>query len=386
MQEFYLGDITETLSSGGDASKYECRKIKEKGYDIPVYANSINDDGLYGYTNVSVISKDAVCISARGAGTGYVFFHKGPFVPIVRLISIVPNPSIADTRFLYYYLKTKGLWGDGSAIPQITVPMIRKEKIYLPSLIIQKKISAILSSLDAKIENNNKINANLEAQAQALFKSWFVDFEPFQNGEFEDSELGRIPKGWKVESLNSFGSVICGKTPSKSVKKYYGTDVPFIKIPDMHGKVFIIESEDNLSLLGSESQINKLIPSYSLMVSCIATVGLVSINTKPSHTNQQINSIIPSKSSYLFYLYETLRKKSDYIQNLGRGGTATLNVNTKTFSTIKIVKPSDHILSKYNSIIKPYYNIIESNLFENKTLSLLRDTLLPKLMSGEIEV
>lgn len=163
--------------------------------------------------------------------------------------------------FFYYYLKYKTPYMlgnvNGSVMVHITKGTMEKEYLHIPELGEQEKIASILSSLDAKIENNNKINANLEAQAQALFKSWFVDFEPFQNGEFEDSELGRIPKGWKVESLNSFGSVICGKTPSKSVKKYYGTDVPFIKIPDMHGKVFIIESEDNLSLLGSESQINK---------------------------------------------------------------------------------------------------------------------------------
>ncbi len=182
----------------------------------------------------------------------------------------------------------------------------------------------ILSSLDRKIELNNKINADLEEMAQAIFKNWFVDFEPFKDGEFVDSELGMIPQGWRVGSLGDMGAVVCGKTPSKTYSNYYGGDIPFIKIPDMHGNVFVENSEDRLTEEGSLSQIKKLIPPYSLMVSCIATVGLVSINTKPSHTNQQINTVIPHNKCALFYLYQHIKNNEEFLKNMGRGGTTTL--------------------------------------------------------------
>ena len=204
-----------------------------------------------------------------------------------------------DPLFLYY-LMSQDLFFDyvmqgakGTKMPRGDRNQIMQWPVLLPSKSEQLKIASILSALDDKIEVNRRINDNLEQEAQALFKSWFVDFEPFKNGEFVESELGMIPKGWKVGNLSSFGKVICGKTPSKAESSYYGGDIPFIKIPDMHNKVFVEQSEDNLSQLGDESQSAKRIPPYSILVSCIATVGLVCINTKESHTNQQINTIIP---------------------------------------------------------------------------------------------
>ncbi len=244
----------------------------------------------------------------------------------------------------------------------------------------------ILSSLDRKIELNNKINADLEEMAQAIFKNWFVDFEPFKDGEFVDSELGMIPQGWRVGSLGDMGAVVCGKTPSKTYSNYYGGDIPFIKIPDMHGNVFVENSEDRLTEEGSLSQIKKLIPPYSLMVSCIATVGLVSINTKPSHTNQQINTVIPHNKCALFYLYQHIKNNEEFLKNMGRGGTTTLNVNTKSFSNIRLLIPSEIALEQFHGIVEGLFKKIELNMHESRTLSLLRDTLLPRLMSGEIEV
>lgn len=272
----------------------------------------------------------------------------------------------------------------GCAQPKLNQENLRNIEIELPSHI--DSIASILSSLDRKIELNNKINADLEEMAQAIFKNWFVDFEPFKDGKFVDSELGMIPEGWKVGCLGDMGAVVCGKTPSKSNSNYYGGDIPFIKIPDMHGNVFVENSEDRLTEEGSLSQIKKLIPPYSLMVSCIATVGLVSINTKPSHTNQQINTVIPHNKSALFYLYQHIKNNEEFLKNMGRGGTTTLNVNTKSFSNIRLLIPSEIALEQFHGIVEGLFKKIEQNLHESRTLSLLRDTLLPRLMSGELEV
>lgn len=298
-----------------------------------------------------------------------------------------------DAEFLYYLLSQDLFFAyvmsgaNGSKMPRGDKQQIMNWEIEIPSeKEDQRRIASILSSLDRKIELNNKINADLEEMAQAIFKNWFVDFEPFKNGKFVDSELGMIPEGWKVGCLGDMGAVVCGKTPSKSNSNYYGGDIPFIKIPDMHGNVFVESSEDRLTELGSLSQIKKLIPPYSLMVSCIATVGLVSINTKPSHTNQQINTVIPHNKSALFYLYQYIKNNEELLKNMGRGGTTTLNVNTRSFSNIRLLIPSEIALEQFHRVVEGLFKKIELNLHESRTLSTLRDTLLPRLMSGELEV
>lgn len=302
--------------------------------------------------------------------------------------------DLVDVQYLVYYFHTReGQYKILANASQVGVPALARATstfrlidIKLPPLDDQRRIASILSSLDRKIELNNKINADLEEMAQAIFKNWFVDFEPFKDGKFVDSELGMIPEGWKVGCLGDMGAVVCGKTPSKSNSNYYGGDIPFIKIPDMHGNVFVENSEDRLTEEGSLSQIKKLIPPYSLMVSCIATVGLVSINTKPSHTNQQINTVIPHNKSALFYLYQHIKNNEEFLKNMGRGGTTTLNVNTKSFSNIRLLIPSEITLEQFHGIVEGLFKKIEQNLHESRTLSLLRDTLLPRLMSGELEV
>ncbi len=302
------------------------------------------------------------------------------------------NPEIVESSYLYYQLQSPHfksyihLMSTGSTIKHISLKTMRDYVFELPSLEDQRHIASILSSLDRKIELNNKINADLEEMAQAIFKNWFVDFEPFKDGKFVDSELGMIPEGWKVGCLGDMGNIVCGKTPSKANSNYYGGDIPFIKIPDMHGNVFVENSEDRLTEEGSLSQIKKLIPPYSLMVSCIATVGLVSINTKPSHTNQQINTVIPHNKSALFYLYQHIKNNEEFLKNMGRGGTTTLNVNTKSFSNIRLLIPSEIALDQFHGIVEGLFKKIELNMHESRTLSLLRDTLLPRLMSGELEV
>lgn len=311
---------------------------------------------------------------------------------LAQRVACVRHNELAEQDYLYYNIFSKKFIDyvnsihTGSAIPHISQKQIEDYKILLPDLETQSRIASILSSLDRKIELNNKINADLEEMAQAIFKNWFVDFEPFKDGKFVDSELGMIPEGWKVGCLGDMGAVVCGKTPSKSNSNYYGGDIPFIKIPDMHGNVFVENSEDRLTEEGSLSQIKKLIPPYSLMVSCIATVGLVSINTKPSHTNQQINTVIPHNKSALFYLYQHIKNNEEFLKNMGRGGTTTLNVNTKSFSNIRLLIPSEIALEQFHGIVEGLFKKIEQNLHESRTLSLLRDTLLPRLMSGELEV
>ena len=336
-----------------------------------------------------MLPKGSVLFSSR-APIGYVAIAANDMCTNQGFKSVIPNEE-TDSEFLYYLLKYNKNYiasqGSGTTFAEVSGKTMKDIEVVVPKeKECQHRIASILSSLDRKIELNNKINADLEEMAQAIFKNWFVDFEPFKDGKFVDSELGMIPEGWKVGCLGDMGNIVCGKTPSKANSNYYGGDIPFIKIPDMHGNVFVENSEDRLTEEGSLSQIKKLIPPYSLMVSCIATVGLVSINTKPSHTNQQINTVIPHNKSALFYLYQHIKNNEEFLKNMGRGGTTTLNVNTKSFSNIRLLIPSEIALDQFHGIVEGLFKKIELNMHESRTLSLLRDTLLPRLMSGELEV
>ena len=316
----------------------------------------------------------------------------------VKLIDI----KNVTNDFLYYYLKSpiggyeikKGVVG--STQPKLPIYNIQKIAISYPSISEQKAIAKVLSDLDEKIEINNKINKKLEEMAQAIFKQWFVDFEfpneygkPYKSsgGEMIESELGMIPKGWEVDSLsNLVKEVITGKTPSTKKSENYGDKYPFVTIPDMHNKVFVTKTERYLSEDGHKLQEKKLIPKNSIMVSCIATVGLVSISSEAVHTNQQINSIIPNSIEEVFYFYEYLKLMEDRLKRIGSAGSATLNVNKGEFEKIKYIYPNSRIINKYNNTVKNIYEKIKLNEIENNRLAQLRDTLLPKLMSGEIRV
>ncbi|HBA3814662.1 TPA: hypothetical protein J5G62_004668, partial [Escherichia coli] len=187
------------------------------------------------------------------------------------------NPKHLDSLFLKYSLisikdELLSLSEIGGTRNALTKSMLENLKLFVPSVIEQKAIASVLSSLDDKIDLLHRQNKTLESMAETLFRQWFI----------EDAQIH-----WTEKKLSSFGSIICGKTPSKKNSLYFGNDVPFLKIPDMHGKVFVFKSTDNLSFAGEHSQSKKTIPPGSICVSCIATVGLVCITDVSMQTNQQ---------------------------------------------------------------------------------------------------
>ncbi|MFA6098311.1 MAG: restriction endonuclease subunit S [Patescibacteria group bacterium] len=336
---------------------------------VPVYGSN----GVVGYHNEQMVDGPGIIVGRKGSA-GEVIFSKKGFFPIDTTYFVKTN---LDKSYIYYLLKNLDLkkFVGSSAVPGLNRNDVYSQIVAIPKAENeQQKIAEILSSLDDKIELNRQMNATLEKIASTLFKKWFVDI-----GD-------ELPKGWKKGAISDFGSVICGKTPPKSVKEYFGGNFPFIKIPDMHGSPFIFITEDSLSEMGMNFQKNKVIPAGSICVSCIATVGLVSMTTVNSQTNQQINSIVPSEKYYQFYLYETFKNISGLLQRMGSSGSATLNVNTTSFSAIEILRPTDAALEKFDRIVRPFFDQIKHNLQENINLSILRDSLLPRLMSGRIRV
>ncbi|OVY40905.1 restriction endonuclease subunit S [Klebsiella quasipneumoniae subsp. quasipneumoniae] len=357
-----LGEIV--ILNYGKALKAQDRNAGS----IPVYSSG----GLTGWHNKALINEQGIIIGRKGT-VGKAYLTYGPFWCIDTAYYILPNPSKYDFVFLFYLLKTLGLeeLNEDSAVPGLNRYTAYSQEILLPSLPEQKAIASVLSSLDDKIDLLHRQNKTLESMAETLFRQWFI----------EDAQIH-----WTEKKLSSFGSIICGKTPSKKNSLYFGNDVPFLKIPDMHGKVFVFKSTDNLSFAGEHSQSKKTIPPGSICVSCIATVGLVCITDVSMQTNQQINSIIPNKEYYKYFLYLLMKSMGDELNNLASGGTATLNLNTGDFSNITFLSPSENELKIFHQSISSLFDKLKFNSKQINIIENLRDTLLPKLMSGEVQV
>lgn len=238
--------------------------------------------------------------------------------------------------------------------------------------------AAIQSVIEGIFVLLSNINDNLEQQAKTLYKFWFTDYEPFD---------GVCPADWISGTIDDLAKeVVCGKTPSTKVKEYYGSDVPFITIPDMHGNTYAVTTERYLSNYGAASQPKKTLPPNSICVSCIGTAGLVILVASESQTNQQINSIIPKDEYSPFYIYLLMQTLSEVINKLGQSGSTIVNLNKAQFGKIKVIIPSITDIKTFDELVSPLFALILENQKENIRLSSIRETLLPKLMSGELDV
>jgi len=333
----------------------------------------ITESGLKN-SSAKLMPKGSVLLTSR-APIGYVAIAENEICTNQGFKSLVPKFEILNSEFLYYWLKSNTDYlqqlGTGTTFAEISGSVVKDIDISLPPLEEQKAIAEVLSSLDDKIDLLHRQNHTLESLAQTLFRQWFIE---------------EAKEEWEEKPLSYFGDIICGKTPSKSNPQYFDGNVPFIKIPDMHGNTFIFKTTDTLSELGKESQKNKTLPPKSICVSCIATVGLVSMNIIESQTNQQINSIVPHKDIYRYFLYLFMQSSYELLHAMASGGTATLNLNTGDFSKMEILKPDDETLQKFHQIVEPTFDKIFINSRQIQTLENLRDTLLPKLLSGEVRV
>ena len=292
--------------------------------------------------------------------------------------------NTADANFLYYVLANDDFFvysmatSKGTKMPRGDKASIMKYEVESFDLNTQRKIASILKPIDKKIELNNAINNNLEQQAQAIFKSWFIDFEPFNKTR---------PSDWTIGTIDDLAKeVVCGKTPSTKKAEYYGSNIPFITIPDMHGKTYAVTTERYLSKLGANSQVKKSLPKNSICVSCIGTAGLVTLVAEESQTNQQINSIIPKDGFSPYYIYLLMQTLSDTINKLGQSGSTIVNLNKSQFGKIQVIIPALSVMIKFDKIVFPMFEKMLQNQMENLKLTSLRDALLPRLMSGELDV
>ncbi len=340
-----------------------------------------------------IVKEGDILIARTGATTGYNYVVPSGISNTVYasyLIRFIVDKKLVLPLFMKYVLKTQSYYGfinnyiGGSAQPGMNAKVFTKFNIPKLSLVTQQKIASILSAYDRLIENNTRRIRLLEQMAENLYKEWFVRF---RFPEHENVEMvNGLPKGWKVKIIADFGRIETGKTPPMSNRDLYGGDILFVKTPDMHGKMFVRSTSETLSQEGNNYQRTKLLPVNSIMVSCIGTAGVVSINTKLAHTNQQINSIILNNLEDLEWLYYVCRQLKPTIELFGATGATMTNLSKGKFEKLKIVVPKVDIRGAFHKKIGPYFKEIYALEQQNTLLTRQRDLLLPRLMSGKLEV
>jgi type I restriction enzyme S subunit len=292
-------------------------------------------------------------------------------------------------EFLYYFFLYKGRTGHlASLFTGSTIKHLPREKLALvevpvPPYPAQDQIASVLSAYDNLIENNRRRIQLLEQAARLLYKEWFVHLR--FPGHEHTQIIDGVPEGWEAGTIGDLGEVITGKTPSKKKPENFGSDLPFIKTPDMHGNAIVVHTEESLSEEGAKTQANKTLPPRSILVSCIGTVGAVAFNASPAQTNQQINSIVPTSDLVTYWAYFMAKELKPLLEGMG-GGATMANVNKSKFSGIKIVIPSKQLLNLFSDFAKPVFDQIENLTIGNARLAKARDLLLPKLMNGEVAV
>lgn len=299
-----------------------------------------------------------------------------------------------DRNFLYYclispnftnemkYLST----GTSNSHQRINPKDIKDYDLFLPTdEEIQKKIGYILKLLDKKISMNVKINKNLDELCHSLFKYYFIDFIPFCDDDFIDSDIGEIPKEWSITTVGNILDCKLGGTPSRSNESYWGGSIAWInsgKVNDFR----IIEPSEYITEKGLKKSATKLLPAKTTVIAITgATLGQISLLEIDSCANQSVIGIIPNINYPYEFVYPLISSILIDLLKHQTGG-AQQHINKNNVESFKIICPPAEIISEYKTIVSPIYSKISDNCFEIEKLQKLRDTLLPKLMSGEIDV
>lgn len=314
--------------------------------------------------------------------------------------------------FLYYYfispiaqnlIQRNSI---GSTIPGFNLSQLREFPLLLPPPAEQKAIASILGALDDKIELNRRMNGTLEAMARALFQSWFVDFDPVRAkldgriptgldhetaalfpDSFQDSPLGHIPKGWEIGSILRQADLLSGGTPKTDVPAYWNGDVPWASAKDVSqcGEAFLVSTERTITKRGVEESSTKIIPANAtVVVARGATTGRLTMFGHAMAMNQTCYGL-KSKFDAPFALYCNARH---FIERLVQGGHGSVfdTITTSTFEATDVLLAPKEVLLTFDEHVTPLFQQVRANLNQSRTLATLRDTLLPKLLSGELSV
>ena len=416
-KEFRLGELATVIPGyafkGKDFGNDGCRVVKIGDITPPIVdvANclKIPTNKINGLDKFKLTKGDFV-LAMTGATLGKVGkYSSGETGYINQRVAKFENiTGISDKRFLYYLITSNYVSNEiinrglGSAQPNISGKDIESINVVAPNLPTQTAIAEILSSLDDKIELNNKINQELENLAQTLFKRWFIDFEfPNENGEpykssggeMVDSELGEIPKGWTVEELSIATKIIRGISYRKPELVLKGEGIPFVNL-----KCFSINGsfrQDGIKYFNGKYRAEHILCSNDILVAVTdltqdrEIIGMPilwngSTTALPSLDTCVIRSQTQELKNYLYYEFKTKRYKSRIIEYAN--GSTVLHLSVKGLDSYVFPMPTNEILKKWSSIIQPLLETINININDKVEMSKMRDTLLPKLISGELEI
>jgi type I restriction enzyme S subunit len=398
-KEMTLGDVA-TLQRGFDLPIQ-----KRKPGKVPIVSSS----GISDHHSEPAVRGPGV-ITGRYGTIGQVFLVTEDYWPLNTTLWVKDFHG-NDPRFVAYLLKTVDFLScsDKSSVPGVNRNDLHRLPVLLPPLPQQKRIAHILGTLDDKIELNRRMNATLEGISRALFKSWFVDFDPVRQkaagkqpvgmdaqtaalfpDSFEDSEIGEVPMGWRVMRASDLYEVAIGKTPPRKEHQWFSespVDIPWMSIKDLgEAGAFILKVSEYLTPEAVEKFRVRRIPNGTVVLSFKLTVGRVAITDGEMLSNEAIAHFLPltANSPQSEYLYCYL-KHFDY-GRLGSTSSIATAVNSDGVRSIPIITPGDPLVSAFCEKVRGCFMQIKSIQRQSQSLAALRDTLLPKLLSGEIRV
>ena len=394
----------------GDLATLEYGK-SFRDYDSPAGPYRVyGTNGPIGWHSEPLCPYASVIIGRKGAYRG-VHYSPRPFFVIDTAFYLKPKVAL-DTRWAYYQLLTQDINGmdSGTAIPSTSRGDFYGLSVEVPPLPEQRAIAHVLGTLDDKIELNRRMNETLEEMARALFKSWFVDFEPvrakmeghWRRGEslpglpaehydlfpdrLVDSELGQIPEGWDLGTVSQLAERIQnGGTPRRSDPTHWEpSHIPWLTSSEVR-QSFVLDTQNYISRRGLEHSSAKMIPARSILVALYgATAGQVSMNIRPLTTNQAVSAIIPSDGNRYFCLVG-LRLQVGELGNRAVG-SAQQNISKKAVESTTAVLPPIELRLNFDTMVEGLFERIYGNLGESRALAAQRDALLPKLVSREMGV
>lgn len=394
-KEYKLGGITSKIGSGatpkGGKESYlggDIALIRSQNILDLAFTNSglvyINKDQASKLNNVEVKEND-ILLNITGDSVARVCIVPQKILParVNQHVAIIRGNDIVDNRYLLYYLQyikpyLLSLSQGGATRNALTKKMLENLDVKVPPKNVQNVIISVLSSLDDKIELNRRINENLEQQAQALFKSWFVDFEPFKDGKFVDSELGMIPEGWRVGVLADIANITMGQSPKGTSYNEIGDGISFYQGRAEFGNRF-----PSVRLFTTEP--SRYAEPYSVLLSVRAPVGDINIAVERCCIGRGLASILSKNKHQSFVLYTMFFLKKE-LDKFNSEGTVFGSINRSSLENLKIIIPPVDIIDKFENLTSKI-DVMLLNLFQETTsLAQLRDTLLPRLMSGELEI
>ncbi|RBL06803.1 restriction endonuclease subunit S [Xanthomonas oryzae] len=360
-----------------------------RGYDeVHGKYRVFGSNGAIGWTGEALTEGPGVILGRKGAYRG-VRFWRDPFWVIDTAYYVVPKEKL-DMRWIYYAIKHHRLGeiDDGSPIPSTTRAAVYVRELMVPSLKEQRAIACILGALDDKIELNRRMNQTLEAMARALFKSWFVDFDGVPPDDMQESELGLIPKGWRISTVGQEVAIVGGSTPSTTeVEHWAGGTHNWVTPKDLSSLCFpvLLATERKITDFGLSKIASGILPVGTLLLSSRAPIGYLAITEVPTAINQGFIAMKCEGVLSNVFMLNWCREKMDFIVANANGSTF-LEISKSNFRPLPVIVPSAQALHAFDQYARPLHQRIVESERQSQALIQIRDTLLPKLLSGELRV